>query len=126
MRDPGDQLSRILTEARSIVRANFIEQASLVMSRESAPQPLQRYADMGFLANMNKLPFKLTTPSIPLVTSKDPFDTDVSTGIEEGRKKNDGPGSSTRMQPPSPQQVLTPHDPHHIRRMHESATSWQR
>ena len=56
MKNQGDQLSRILTEARSIVRANFIEQASLVMSRGSAPQPLQRYADMGFLATRNKLP----------------------------------------------------------------------
>ena len=65
MKNQGDQLSRILTEARSIVRANFIaslsdqliEQSSLVTSRGSAQQPLQRYADMGFLANRNKLPF---------------------------------------------------------------------
>ena len=65
MKNPGDQLSRILTEARSIVRANFIpspsgrlaEQPSGKTSLGLAPQPVQRYAGMGFLASGNQLPF---------------------------------------------------------------------
>ena len=65
MKAPGDQLSRILTEVCSIVRANFIpspsdqliEQSSLVTSRGLAPQPWQRHAGMGFLTSVNKPTF---------------------------------------------------------------------